>query len=150
MQKYRNGNSDIVAFDIGPGSITLEFAGGERYLYTDESVGSETISTMSVLAKAGSGLTAFMETDLRGRYSRRSGGIASECASTPEASKSTAMTQVLVDSKLIEKAIKESGMETSREVVEYGLQTVIRLQAQEELLKMAGTVDWDGAECNEN
>jgi Arc/MetJ family transcription regulator len=142
MQKYGNGQSDIVAFDIAPGSITLELAGGARYLYTSENVGAETVSAMSVLAKAGSGLSAFMASDLRGRYSSMSAaGSPTSKQTVPNA---PTLTSVLVDSELIEKALGATKMRTSRDVVERGLRTLLQLQAEQELLKMQGTVEWEG------
>jgi Arc/MetJ family transcription regulator len=146
MQKYGNGGeeSGIAAFDIGPGSITLEFAGGDRYVYTAESAGPATISTMQVLAQAGKGLSAFLATELRGRYSSKLSADGSASACKPAAAESAPLTNVPVDSELIRKALSSTGMKNKRAIVEEGLRTLIRLQAQEELLKMAGTVDWDG------
>jgi Arc/MetJ family transcription regulator len=145
MQKYgSNEESGIVAFDIGPGSITLEFAGGDRYVYTDESVGPATISTMQVLAKAGRGLSAFLATDLRGRYSSQPAPDKSVDASGTTGPGTGALTTVLVDSALIESALHATGMKTSREVVERGLRVMLQWQAEEELRQMQGTVAWEG------
>ena len=61
MQAYRNRDgSNIVAFDIGEASITIEFASGACYRYTDESAGSRNIVKMQELAKSGSGLASFI------------------------------------------------------------------------------------------
>jgi Arc/MetJ family transcription regulator len=146
MQKYGNGRDepDVTAFAIGPSSITLEFAGGDRYLYTDESVGPATISTMQVLAKAGRGLSAFISTDLRGRYSSKLAESKPSEVSGPTAAGTGGLTTVLVDSALIERALTATGMRTSREVVERGLRIMLQWQAQEELRQMQGTVTWVG------
>lgn len=62
MRRYANlgGESNIAAFDIGEGSITVELLGGVRYLYTNESAGASTIATMQQLAIAGRGLSSFI------------------------------------------------------------------------------------------
>lgn len=72
MQRYENaeGKSDIAFFEIGQGTITLEFAGGGRLLYTEESVGALTLAEMQSLAKAGKGLSTFIANNLRDRYAR--------------------------------------------------------------------------------
>ena len=41
MERYRNlgRDSNVAAFEIGNGSITVEFNDGSQYLYTNESAG---------------------------------------------------------------------------------------------------------------
>lgn len=43
MERYRNlgGDSNVAAFEIGNGSITVEFNDGAQYLYTNESAGRD-------------------------------------------------------------------------------------------------------------
>ncbi len=62
MEQYKNlsGNSGITAFEIGPKSITLEFADGGVYLYTYRSAGRERIEKMKELAMDGRGLNTYI------------------------------------------------------------------------------------------
>jgi hypothetical protein len=73
MQRYKNqsGESGVVAYDIGERSITIQFRGGDRYLYTIESAGAANIAEMQRLAKAGCGLSTFISQVIRQRYARK-------------------------------------------------------------------------------
>ncbi len=73
MQRYNNlsGESGVLAYEIGKDAITLEFAGGERYLYTGRSAGTENIAKMQELARAGRGLSTFVSQHIRTRYARK-------------------------------------------------------------------------------
>ncbi|HEX9171319.1 MAG TPA: hypothetical protein VF861_01515 [Telluria sp.] len=73
MQSYKNdsGESGVVAYAIGTGSITVEFAGGDRYLYTDASAGAANIARMRILALAGRGLATFISQVVRDGYARK-------------------------------------------------------------------------------
>ena len=73
MQRYNNlsGQSGVLAYEIGEGSITIEFVGGERYLYTGHSAGAENIAKMQELARAGRGLSTFVSQHIRDRYARK-------------------------------------------------------------------------------
>lgn len=77
MHRYRNtsGESGVVAYEIGKDSgtdsITIEFAGGERYLYTERSTGAENIARMQELAREGRGLSTFVSQHIRSRYARK-------------------------------------------------------------------------------
>jgi hypothetical protein len=75
MQRYKNisGDSGVVAYDIGDGSITVKFSGGDRYLYTDDSAGAANIAEMQRLAKLGRGLCSFISRVIRNRYARKLG-----------------------------------------------------------------------------
>ena len=53
-------------------------------------------------------------------------------------------TNIEIDDRLMEKAQRLSGLGTKRAVVEAGLQLVIRLKEQEEILRLAGKVHWEG------
>lgn len=70
MQSYKNrsGDSGVVAYDIGGESITVEFRGGDRYLYTAESAGPANIVVMQRLASEGQGLCTFISKVIRNRY----------------------------------------------------------------------------------
>jgi hypothetical protein len=73
MQRYKNqsGESDVVAYDIGDRSITIQFSGGDRYLYTVESASAANIAEMQRLARAGRGLATFISQVIRQRYAHK-------------------------------------------------------------------------------
>jgi hypothetical protein len=73
MQRYKNrsGESGVVAYDIGAGSITVKFVSGERYLYTEDSAGADNVAKMQELAQAGHGLSAFISQHVHDRYARK-------------------------------------------------------------------------------
>jgi hypothetical protein len=73
MQRYKNcsGESGVVAYDIDTGSITVQFSGGDRYLYTDDSVGAANLAEMQRLAASGRGLCSFISRVIRNRYARK-------------------------------------------------------------------------------
>jgi hypothetical protein len=73
MQRYKNqsGESGVVAYDIGDRSITIQFSGGDRYLYTVESAGAANIAEMQRLARAGRGLATFISQVIRQRYAHK-------------------------------------------------------------------------------
>ena len=53
-------------------------------------------------------------------------------------------TNIEIDDRLMEKAQRLSGLRTKRAVVEAGLQLVVRVKEQEEILRLAGKVHWEG------
>ncbi|HKS88813.1 MAG TPA: type II toxin-antitoxin system VapB family antitoxin [Stellaceae bacterium] len=53
-------------------------------------------------------------------------------------------TNIEIDDQLMEKALRLSGLKTKRAVVEAGLQTLVRVREQEEILRLAGKVRWEG------
>lgn len=73
MQRYkdRSGKSGVVAYDIDAGSITIQFSGGDRYLYTEDSAGPANIARMQQLAQMGRGLSTFISQTIRSRYARK-------------------------------------------------------------------------------
>jgi hypothetical protein len=73
MQRYKNlnGESGVVAYDIGIGSITVEFSGGDRYLYTFDSAGAANIAEMQRLARMGRGLCGFISQVIGKQYERK-------------------------------------------------------------------------------
>jgi len=73
MQRYKNlsGESGVLAYEIGARSITIRFAGGERYLYTDASAGADNIAEMQRLATLGTGLSTFISQVVKDRYERK-------------------------------------------------------------------------------
>jgi hypothetical protein len=73
MQRYKNlnGESGAVAYDIGANSITVQFRGGDCYLYTFDSAGAANIAEMQRLARAGRGLCTFISQVIRNQYERK-------------------------------------------------------------------------------
>jgi Arc/MetJ family transcription regulator len=54
-------------------------------------------------------------------------------------------TNIEIDDKLITDTLKVTGLKTKREVVELGLETLLRLKRQERLAKkLRGKVQWEG------
>lgn len=73
MEAYKNsgGTSGIVAFGIGSDSITIEFADGGVYVYTNLSAGAINIEQMKKLARQGSGLNTFINISVRKKYEKK-------------------------------------------------------------------------------
>jgi hypothetical protein len=73
MERYKNlgGDSGVVAYEIGPGSIKVEFGDGGLYLYNNQSAGTESIEVMKKLAIAGEGLNSFINRKVRKGYASK-------------------------------------------------------------------------------
>lgn len=56
----------------------------------------------------------------------------------------TMRTNIDIDDELMTQALRLSGLKTKRAVVEAGLRILIRLKRQEDILHLAGKVQWDG------
>ena len=53
-------------------------------------------------------------------------------------------TNIVIDDKLMNDALRTTGMQTKREAVEAGLRTLIQLAQQEQARKLRGKVTWEG------
>jgi Arc/MetJ family transcription regulator len=53
-------------------------------------------------------------------------------------------TNIVIDDALIEEAMTAAGVRTKREVVELGLQTLVRLRRQAEVRRYRGKLNWRG------
>ena len=53
-------------------------------------------------------------------------------------------TNIEIDDKLMKQALRLTKLKTKRAAVEAGLQMLVRVKRQEEMLKLAGKVHWDG------
>jgi len=53
-------------------------------------------------------------------------------------------TNIVIDSELMEEALKVSGLQTKREVVTLGLETLIKLKRQEDIKALRGKLKWQG------
>jgi hypothetical protein len=73
MEHYKNigGDSGVAGYEIGQGSITVQFKDGAAYLYTNQSAGSANISEMQRLAIAGQGLNSFISRAVRKNYAQK-------------------------------------------------------------------------------
>lgn len=75
MVPYANkqGDSGVAAYETAPGSILVQFTGGDIYLYTNNSAGPVNIKQMKHLAERGSGLSTFISQCVRDGYERKIG-----------------------------------------------------------------------------
>jgi Arc/MetJ family transcription regulator len=53
-------------------------------------------------------------------------------------------TNIVIDDKLIGKAMKLAGIKTKRKAVEEGLKLLVRLRQQESVRRMRGKLHWQG------
>ncbi len=53
-------------------------------------------------------------------------------------------TNIVIDDELMRDTLRVTGVKTKREVVELGLQTLLRLRSQEGLRALRGKLQWDG------
>jgi Arc/MetJ family transcription regulator len=53
-------------------------------------------------------------------------------------------TNIVIDDRLMNEAMKASGARTKREAVEMGLKTLLRLSRQAEIRQWRGKLDWQG------
>ena len=53
-------------------------------------------------------------------------------------------TNIVIDDKLMQDALKATGLKTKSEAVELGLRTLLRLRQQAELRSLKGKLAWQG------
>jgi Arc/MetJ family transcription regulator len=53
-------------------------------------------------------------------------------------------TNIVIDDKLMEEALRATGLKTKKEAVELALRTLLRLQKQTQMRKLRGKLDWRG------
>lgn len=53
-------------------------------------------------------------------------------------------TNIVIDDELMRDALKATGVQTKREVVELGLRTLLKLKNQQKVRALRGKVDWQG------
>ena len=53
-------------------------------------------------------------------------------------------TNIEIDDKLMQEALRLTGLKTKREAIEAGLRTLLRLRQQEEIRRYRGKLDWQG------
>jgi Arc/MetJ family transcription regulator len=53
-------------------------------------------------------------------------------------------TNIEIDDKLMNDALKATGLKTKKDAVELGLKTLIKLNKQENIKKLRGKLQWTG------
>lgn len=53
-------------------------------------------------------------------------------------------TNIVIDDKLMNEALKATGLTTKKEAVEMGLKALVRLKKQERIRKFKGKLSWEG------
>jgi Arc/MetJ family transcription regulator len=53
-------------------------------------------------------------------------------------------TNVVIDDKLIKKAINYTGLKTKKEVINYALTELVKRKQRKEILNLAGKLRWEG------
>jgi Arc/MetJ family transcription regulator len=53
-------------------------------------------------------------------------------------------TNVILDDELVDKAKSMTGIRTIRELVHHALRELVRHKRQRDLLKLQGTIEWEG------
>jgi Arc/MetJ family transcription regulator len=53
-------------------------------------------------------------------------------------------TNIVIDDNLMRDTLRATGLKTKREVVELGLQTLLRLRMQEKIRNSRGKLKWTG------
>jgi Arc/MetJ family transcription regulator len=53
-------------------------------------------------------------------------------------------TNIVIDDKLMQDALRATGLKTKREVVEEGLRSLLRLSKQGEIRRLRGKLNWQG------
>ncbi len=53
-------------------------------------------------------------------------------------------TNIVIDDKLMDEALKLTGLKTKKEVVEEGLKTLILIRKQAKLKSLRGKLKWEG------
>ena len=73
MMRYgnRSGNSGVIAYEIKRDRIRVKFVDGAIYTYTYRSAGRGNIECMKTLARSGKGLSGFISTHVKDRYSAK-------------------------------------------------------------------------------
>jgi len=73
MERYGNkgGDSGVVGYEIGPGSIVVAFKDGWKYLYDGTRPGAAIVSQLQQLARSGHGLNSYLTKVVKGRFARK-------------------------------------------------------------------------------
>lgn len=73
MERYgnRGGDSGVVGYEIGPGSIVVAFSDGWKYLYDGTQPGAAVVSELQRFARSGHGLNSYLTRVVKGRFARK-------------------------------------------------------------------------------
>ncbi|MCU0090463.1 hypothetical protein N8H72_10875 [Pseudomonas koreensis] len=75
MEQYKNlaGDSGVIAYELGRGSITIQFAEGayRTYLYDSHKPGAVIVAELMRLAVAGRGLNSYINRYVKKNYASR-------------------------------------------------------------------------------
>ena len=73
MKPYRNSNGDsgVVAYQIGARSITIRFRSGDTYRYDADRPGLKHVRQLQALAEAGAGLSTYISQHVRDDYAAK-------------------------------------------------------------------------------
>jgi len=73
MERYKNRSSDsgVVAYDVGPDFIVVEFRDGGTYRYDYASTGKTEVEQMKWLAVLGRGLATYINTNVRESFAEK-------------------------------------------------------------------------------
>jgi len=73
MERYKNlgRDSNVAAYELGAGSITVQFNDGSVYLYTDRSAGAANLAELQRLAQFGQGLNSYINRYVRKGYAQK-------------------------------------------------------------------------------
>ena len=53
-------------------------------------------------------------------------------------------TNVVIDDRLIKKALNYTGLKTKKEVIDYALKELVKRKRRKEILDLAGKLRWEG------
>jgi len=75
MQRYKNmdGDSGVAAYEIGRGSIIVQFREDGAYVYDGSRPGARHVAEMQRLARAGKGLATYINKFVGKNYARKLG-----------------------------------------------------------------------------
>ncbi len=73
MKPYLNlsGDSGVLAYEINPRPVVVQFQDGWKYEYTTHSVGASRLAAMKRLASSGRGLSAFIAQEVKAAFARK-------------------------------------------------------------------------------
>lgn len=73
MERYGNmgGDSGVVGFEIGQGSIIVLFKDGWKYLYDGTRPGAAVVAQLQQLARSGHGLNSYLTRVVKGRWAKK-------------------------------------------------------------------------------
>jgi Arc/MetJ family transcription regulator len=63
---------------------------------------------------------------------------------TQQTHQNTTRTNIVLNTELVQTALRMTGLKTRRELVDYALRELVRHQQQMKLLELKGKIDWEG------